>query len=60
MSGFARFTLIVLLAVTGSVWMAQDAQAKRLGGSRSFGMQRDSGAMRQAAPPPASPGAPTT
>jgi predicted lipid-binding transport protein (Tim44 family) len=49
----ALFVLFVSLGV-----VVQDAEAKRLGGSRSFGMSRDSGAMRQAAPAPTAPTAP--
>ena len=59
MSHLSRMLLPVLLAFAGTLWVAPDAEAKRLGGSRSFGMNRDSGAMRQAAPAPTSPSAPS-
>ncbi len=41
--------------VMGLGLLAQDAEARRLGGGRSFGMSRDSGAMKQAAPAPTAP-----
>jgi predicted lipid-binding transport protein (Tim44 family) len=59
MSGLSRIVLMVVLVVAGSAWLMGDAEAKRLGSSRSFGMQRDSGAMRQASPPPAAPATPS-
>lgn len=48
--------LVALFALfIGFGMVVQDAEARRLGGSRSFGMSRDSGAMRQAAPAPTAP-----
>jgi predicted lipid-binding transport protein (Tim44 family) len=46
----ALFVLVVGLGL-----IAQDAEAKRLGGGRSFGMSRDSSAMKQASPAPTVP-----
>lgn len=48
---------ITLLSLVVSV---DDAEAKRLGGGRSTGMQRESVSQRQAAPPQAAPGAPAS
>lgn len=51
-----RQLFVALIALVGSLGLiADDAEARRLGGSRSFGMSRDSGAMRQAAPAPTAP-----
>ena len=51
--------LIALFAVTVGLGLtAHDAEAKRLGGGKSFGMNRDAGTMRQASPAPTSPTAP--
>ncbi|MBL8486274.1 MAG: Tim44 domain-containing protein [Rhodocyclaceae bacterium] len=49
--------LIALFAVTVGLGLtAHDAEAKRLGGGKSSGISRDTGAMKQATP---APGAPT-
>jgi predicted lipid-binding transport protein (Tim44 family) len=48
----ALFALVVGLGL-----IVDDAEARRLGGSRSFGMSRDSAAMRQSAPTAPSQGA---
>lgn len=45
---------LALVLVGGSMWSA-DADAKRLGGGRSSGMQRDSVTQRQSSPDPAGP-----
>lgn len=48
------FVALFAIVIVGGM-LAPDAEARRLGGSRSFGMSRDSGAMRQAAPAPTTP-----
>ncbi len=45
-----RILVAAFAVVVGTTLLAHDAEAKRLGGSRSFGMTRDSSAMKQAAP----------
>ncbi len=47
-----RIVIAAFAAVVGLGMMAQDAEAKRLGGSGSFGMRRDAGAMKAPASPP--------
>jgi predicted lipid-binding transport protein (Tim44 family) len=48
--------LVALFALSvGLGMMVQDAEAKRLGGGRSFGMSRDSAPVKQAAPAPTTP-----
>ena len=49
----SRILMVAAALLLGSLVVVGDADAKRLGGSRSFGMNRDSGAMRQASPAPA-------
>ena len=46
-----RFFVAVFAAFIGLVITVPEAEAKRFGGSRSFGMQRDSNTFRKAAPP---------
>jgi predicted lipid-binding transport protein (Tim44 family) len=50
-----QLLVALFVFVIGLGLIAQDAEARRLGGGRSFGMSRDSGAMKQAAPAPAAP-----
>ncbi|GAB4165205.1 MAG: TIM44-like domain-containing protein [Rhodocyclaceae bacterium] len=63
-----RFLTVLLLAIVGVGLAVPDADARRLGGGRSFGMQRDNIMRREAAPAApvqrstpaqAAPGAPT-
>ena len=53
-----RLFIALLAATLGFGLLAQDAQAKRLGGGGSIGMSRSSPALRQAAPAP-KPAAPS-
>lgn len=46
-----RFLVAVFAIFIGVVTTIPEAEAKRLGGSRSFGMQRDSNSFRKATPP---------
>lgn len=46
-----RFALALFAAFIGFALPVYDAEAKRLGGGKSFGMQRDSATQRQATPP---------
>jgi len=48
-----RIFVALFAAVVGLGMVVQDVEAKRLGGGRSFGMTRDSAAMKQTAPAPA-------
>jgi len=50
-----RILVAVFATAVGIGLLAHDAEAKRLGGSRSFGMSRDSGAIKQATPAPTAP-----
>lgn len=50
-----RFMFALFAAVVGLGMFAFEAEAKRLGGGKSFGFQRDSGMQRNAAPAPAAP-----
>jgi len=52
-----RLVIALFAALLGVGMMAADAEAKRLGGGKSFGMSRDNVMKREAAPqPPAAPG----
>lgn len=50
-----KFALALFAAFIGIGLSIQDAEAKRLGGSRSFGMQRNTAPVQNAAPAPAAP-----
>jgi predicted lipid-binding transport protein (Tim44 family) len=50
-----RLFIALFVSVIGLGLIAQDAEARRLGGGRTFGMSRDSGAMKQASPAPTAP-----
>ena len=50
-----KFLLALFVAVVGIGLSTQDAEAKRLGGGGSFGMNRSSTPVQRAAPAPASP-----
>ena len=45
-----QFAVVALVTLAGFGMLMQDAEAKRLGGGKSFGMSRDAGAMKQATP----------
>ena len=45
-----QFAVVAFATIAGFGLVIQDAEAKRLGGGRSFGMSRDAGAMKQATP----------
>lgn len=46
-----RFLIALFAVFVGIVTTVPDAEARRFGGSRSFGMQRDSNTFRKATPP---------
>jgi predicted lipid-binding transport protein (Tim44 family) len=54
-----RLFVALFATVVGLGLLVQDAEAKRLGGGRSFGMSRDTTTMKQASPTPTAPAAPT-
>lgn len=54
-----RVFVTLFAAFVGLGLLVQDADAARLGGKRSFGMSRDTTAMKQASPAPAASTAPT-
>jgi predicted lipid-binding transport protein (Tim44 family) len=47
-----RFAIAAFAAVIGLSMLATDAEARRLGGGKSFGMNRDASAMKAPATPP--------
>lgn len=53
-----KLVLTLLVAFAGIGLIAQDADAARLGGGRSFGMSRSTAPMQKAAPAPNAPAAP--
>lgn len=53
-----RLFVALFATVVGLGLLVQDAEAKRLGGGRSFGMSRDATTMKQASPAPVAPTAP--
>ena len=53
-----KLLIALTLAVTAFTLPITDAEAKRLGGGKSVGMQRDMSAARPASPPPAQQAAP--
>ena len=54
-----KFLLMVFASCIGLGAVVESAEARRLGGGKSFGMQRSSPAMSREAPPPARATAPT-
>ncbi|MCB1908357.1 MAG: Tim44 domain-containing protein [Rhodocyclaceae bacterium] len=53
-----RFLLSLFTVIVGFTMNVPDAEARRLGGARSFGMQRDSGIFKKPTAPVTSPAAP--
>lgn len=55
-----QFVLALMLVVAGIALPVADAEAKRMGGGRSTGMQRDMSSAKPASPPPQQAAAPAS
>lgn len=53
-----RFAVVAFAVVVGAGMVAQDAEAKRMGGGKSIGMQRDAPTMQRQAVAPQTPAGP--